>query len=323
MNNDFNLHKGQGFFGLKPETGKLRGQFVMVPYSTLNAREGAWLRRKRLWLRRGIKSEEGRPGRLTFKVPNVMSDGREGSRIKDGPSTSTFDPVLCELAYGWWCKPGGIVLDPFAGGSVRGIVASILDRKYYGIELRKIQVEANKKQINESTSGKYKPKWVCGDANDLVADAPKADFLFTCPPYGNLEVYSDDPKDISNMSYDDFIKTYTEIIHKSLERLKENRFACVVVGNYRNKEDGTMINFVGDTIKAFESGGAKFYNDVILINPVGSSVLRVGNTFIRGHRKIVKVHQNVLVFIKGKPKKAAQQIPLCDGQDAQGAHNSQ
>jgi hypothetical protein len=27
--------------------------------------------------------------------------------------------VLCELAYRWFCPPGGLVLNPFAGGSVR------------------------------------------------------------------------------------------------------------------------------------------------------------------------------------------------------------
>lgn len=34
--------------------------------------------------------------------------------------TSIFDPVICEIAYRWFCPPGGTVLDPFAGGSVRG-----------------------------------------------------------------------------------------------------------------------------------------------------------------------------------------------------------
>ena len=43
--------------------------------------------------------------------------------------TSIFDPVLCEIAYRWFCPPAGRVLDPFAGGSVRGIVAALLGRR--------------------------------------------------------------------------------------------------------------------------------------------------------------------------------------------------
>src|SRR5690348_7500784 len=57
--------------------------------------------------------------------------------------TSIFDPVLCELSYRWFCPPGGKILDPFAGGSVRGIVASCLGFEYTGVELRAEQVAAN------------------------------------------------------------------------------------------------------------------------------------------------------------------------------------
>jgi DNA modification methylase len=63
--------------------------------------------------------------------------------------TSIFDPVLCELAYSWFSPKGGIVLDPFAGGSVRGIVASKLGRQYIGVDLRAEQVAANRKQGDE------------------------------------------------------------------------------------------------------------------------------------------------------------------------------
>src|SRR5688572_4612648 len=52
-----------------------------------------------------------------------------------GSGTSIFDPVLCELIYRWFVPPGGLVLDPFAGGSVRGIVAAMLGRRYVGVEL--------------------------------------------------------------------------------------------------------------------------------------------------------------------------------------------
>lgn len=61
---------------------------------------------------------------------------------------SIFDPVLTELAYRWFSPPGGHVLDPFAGGSVRGIVASALGRPYTGVELRPEQVAANQAQAD-------------------------------------------------------------------------------------------------------------------------------------------------------------------------------
>ena len=71
--------------------------------------------------------------------------GTEGNASEQS-GTSIFDPVLCELAYRWFCPPGGHVLDPFAGGSVRGIVAAKLGRKYVGIDLSARQIEANMEQ---------------------------------------------------------------------------------------------------------------------------------------------------------------------------------
>ena len=58
--------------------------------------------------------------------------------------TSIFDHVLCEMVYRWFCPPGGAVLDPFAGGSVRGIIAVKLGRSYTGVDLRAEQTEANR-----------------------------------------------------------------------------------------------------------------------------------------------------------------------------------
>ena len=54
-------------------------------------------------------------------------------------SNSIFDPVLCEVLYNWYSPAGGVVLDPFAGGSVLGITAEMLGRHYIGIDLSERQ----------------------------------------------------------------------------------------------------------------------------------------------------------------------------------------
>lgn len=309
--NHHNLHEGEGFFGLKPNVGPLKQRFVMPPYSILNTRDGDWQNRKRLWLRKGIKSEQGRDVEL-FNLPLTLSDGSPAGRMES--KTSIFDPTLCEIAYSWWCPPGGKVGDPFAGGSVRGVVASVLGLDYYGIELREEQVAANRAQINEATSGATPPKWRQGDSLKLAKKFPKLDFLFSCPPYGNLEVYSKQADDLSNMTHAEFLVGYRQVIKDSLARLKNNRFACFVVANYRSRDkDGKqMHNFVGETIDAFEACGAMFYNDIILVNSVGTGAMRANGTFCRGARKVVKNHQNVLVFVKGDPVEAAKHIPVDD-----------
>ena len=219
--------------------------------------------------------------------------------------TSIFDPVLCELAYSWFSPKGGTVLDPFAGGSVRGVVASRLGRQYIGVELRAEQVEANRLQGDELCPD-LPPVWHTGDSRniDRICADVQADFVFSCPPYADLEVYSDDPKDLSTLKYEDFKPAYFEIIAKSCARLKEDRFACFVVGDVRDKK-GNYYNFVGDTVEAFRAAGLHFYNEAILVTSVGSLPIRVGRQFKAG-RKRGKTHQNVLVFVKGDGKRATQ-----------------
>lgn len=229
------------------------------------------------------------------------------SQIKSG--TSIFDPVLCELSYRWFSPVDGIVLDPFAGGSVRGIVASKLGRKYFGCDLRSEQVDANKDQADAICSEKDPlPVWVAGDSREIDKHHPdvEADFLFSCPPYADLEVYSDDERDLSTLEYEEFRKAYAEIIAKSVAMLKNDRFACFVVGEVREKNKaGFYNNFVLDTIMAFEAAGARFYNEMILLTSVGTLALRAGRTF-SSSRKIGKTHQNILVFCKGDPWKAVE-----------------
>ena len=108
----------------RPSRGKLADEFVIPPMSILDARTGWWLDRKRAWIAQGVgeapsDSAAGRPG-------GTFSNGIES--IKPGVQTgmSIFDPVLCEIMYRWFTPVGAQILDPFAGGSCRGIVASFL-----------------------------------------------------------------------------------------------------------------------------------------------------------------------------------------------------
>ena len=220
--------------------------------------------------------------------------------------TSIFDPVLCETQYLWFTKGGDTILDPFAGGSVRGIVAVEMGRHYCGIDLRPEQVEANTANAEACCTGEH-PAWICGDSTNILDLAPgEYDFLFTCPPYGDLEVYSDDPRDISNMSDDDFDKAYEKILRDSVSMLADDRFACVVVGNYRDKR-GYLRDLVGLTVRAMESAGARYYNDFVFVTPCGSLPIRAGKPF-QASRKMGRTHQYCLCFIKGDPAKAAKRL---------------
>jgi DNA modification methylase len=284
--------------------GSLSARFIVPPFTILDARQGYWQERKQAWLALGIESEEGRAENMMGLSEAMRLDRTPGGT----PSTSVFDPVLCELVYRWFARPGFRVLDPFAGGSVRGIVAAKLGLRYTGVELRKEQVQANKEQ-GARILGKSDAtaEWIEGDSR--TAELPGgawADLLFSCPPYGNLEVYSDDERDLSAMSESDFEGAYAEIIARGLSLLKPNRFACFVVGDYR-RDDGFYQGLPQLTIDCFERAGAKLYNEAVLVTAVGTLSMRVAHFFPRG-RKLGKSHQNVLVFFKGDPERIGEEL---------------
>lgn len=435
-------------------------------------------------------------GGLTLGTTIPPYDGQRDSAATPAQTgTSIFDPVLCEIAYRWFCPPGGLVLDPFAGGSVRGIVAAYLGRRYIGVDLSERQCEANRvqheaifaekppadpaapvsvkisaamarlkfngcdpdyirdvchasccqssaapggtlitihpseqkaiearggiveagllqsigkrcpfksaddlcglhftpdkpfgciaspftltqagtlivrnryKMLKCYDDGRRQPaykafrasldlifgpeeaaridreldagggdlmasmsrknydmlrdndaikrgeldggepasaEWIAGDSRQALP-ACEADFVFSCPPYADLERYSDDPADISTMDYPAFREAYFDIIKQACARLKPDSFAAFVVGEVRDKR-GHYVDFIGDTVQAFRDAGLEYYNEGILITAVGSLPIRVGRQF-SGARKLGKTHQNVLVFVKGSGKRAAE-----------------
>jgi hypothetical protein len=572
----------------------LADRFLVPPFSVLNAREGWWQDRKREWIDLGIEGELGREDkpRTWYLAPperhsgGVVPEGSADRRADDGVvegvdgllygagSTSIFDPVLTELVYRWFSPPGGHVLDPCAGGSVRGIVAAKLGRPYTGIELRQNQVDANERQrdeiladghaivpdvprdsmpeftpierhgniwmkredlytfagvrgakvrtclhfierakasekgvvtagsrqspqvnfvaqianrldvpcrvhvpsgeltpevlaargagakviqhengyntviiararedaeergwievpfgmesqeavdftkpqvpsvfpegvsriINACGSGMTlagilwglveneidipvvaicvsraptkrldewappnwremvtliehpidyhipasgnvfdgvildpyyeakcidyledddllwvsairpsavpavapSPTWICGDGQEaawLLPEGTRADLVFTCPPYGDLEVYSDDARDLSTMKYDDFIQSFAVIMSAAWEHLNDDSFAVLVVGDYRDR-DGYFHNFPGDVIRFMQEIGYKYLNEAVLVTKLSSLPIRVGRQFDIS-RKMGKTHQQCLTFVKGDAKRAA------------------
>jgi DNA modification methylase/Fe-S-cluster containining protein len=470
--------------GVTVDKGALAARWGVAPFSILDAKRAEWQDRKRTWMGLGIKSELGRDG-----MEECLNTGiGEKYGRKEMTGVSIFDPVLCELMYKWFCPPGGNILDPFAGGSVRGIVAHSLGYKYTGIDIRAEQVISNRQQAEEILGKDDIPNWITGDSSvvlpgadpsmpakvkisakslkqkfqpceaeyikkvchgrccegsdglmvtvhdtevdkfskltkldgnfildesgtgicpfkkddlcsihedkpfgckaspftlnknntliirnryrmlrcyntneavpayqahrwslvqifgekevdrivaeiengsdDVYAnidphimrmikdnDASKHpgrtggssfNMLFTCPPYADLEVYSDMEGDISNMEYNQFREAYFDIISKGCAKLDDNSFAAIVVGEVRGK-DGSYYNFVGDTIAAFMDAGLAYYNEIVFATMIGTLPIRAGRPFEQS-RKIGKTHQNILVFCKGDPKKAASKI---------------
>jgi len=288
--------------------GALTDVYGTPPFTVLDANRGSWRKRKAAWyelLERGA----GRDGDLLIDGGGqALADAKTGALTR----TSVFDPVLAELLVRWYSAKGAKVLDPFAGGPERGLVSAALGRDYTGLEIRPEQVEANRRQAAALGVGMEQAHWVEADSAALLdaVDGPNAgreqiiaDMVLGCPPYYDLEVYSELEGDISDApTYQDFLTQYRRIVWHTVDRLREDRFAAWVVGDIRDKR-GMLRGFPGDTIRAFEDAGAKLYNEAVLVTLAGTAGLRAG-MYMRTGRKLARTHQTVLVFVKGDPKKA-------------------
>lgn len=306
---------GPDIFGKPAQSalaGKLGKRFAVPPFGVLDARAGYWSERKQAWLGLGLKSEVGRDA----KAYNI-GDGytfADGHTLKANKTlTSVFDPVLCELVYRWFVPPNGTVLDPFAGGSVRGVVASFIGHRYTGVDIRPEQVAANREQADVIGCEVWRggvPEWVEGNSSfltDAMAGRPPFDAVFTCPPYYDLETYGGPDGDGSMLpDYDAFLDWYAGVFAQCAELLAADRFMSVVVGEIRD-DHGTLRNFVGDTISVLRACGLSYFNDAMLVTMVGTAAVRAEQ--FRKNRKLVRGHQWLLVFYKGNPQDVAKRWP--------------
>jgi DNA modification methylase len=207
-----------------------------------------------------------------------------------------------------------IIIDPFAGGSVRGLIAAAMGLRYIGVDISVEQITANLEQVpgfknryQDITKGhsfwNIDPEWVEGDALDLVGmdNLPQADLIFMCPPYYNLEVYSDNPLDLSTCgSYPEFLDKMDTVLWACGERLKPDRFMVIAIGDLRD-DVGFNYGLIADLIKVAQGREFGLYNEAILLTPVGSLPVRVGKQFSL-NRKLGRAHQHILIFYKGDPK---------------------
>jgi len=286
----FNMGELTGFES-QYERHPLAKEFIVPPFSVLDTKQGYWQERKKKWSILICDKAETRESLLSKKnshnIMNIVNDG-----------TSILDPVLSEVIVRWFGIKGGKTFDCFAGDSVFGYVSTYMGHSFTGIELRKEQCDLNNKRISEIKNN-AKSKYICDDGRNVLKHIKPVsqDLFFSCPPYFDLEVYSDLENDASNQkSYNDFIGLIDTALTNSMKCLKKNRFAAIVVSDIRDKK-GAYRGFPDDIKQIMKKSGLVIYNELILVNTCGTLPRRVRGSMKT--RKVGRMHQNVLIFYKG------------------------
>ena len=108
------------------------------------------------------------------------------------------------------------------------------------------------------------------------------------------------------LPYEEFREAHARIIAAATARLQNDRFAAWVISDVRDKR-GAYRGLVVDTIRAFEAAGLSFHNDAVILNATATAGLRAERPF-RATRKLTRVHQHLLIFVKGDAKRAATRL---------------
>ena len=323
---------GSGSQNSQPESS-LFDRFIVPPFSLLDTRKGYWQDRKKKWYDiigdMGESRNDTLVTSLEIKYKDLYQRTREhrkelGLSFKEyiekyvsqedlekeqakivAQGVSILDPVMAEIVCRWFGQENGKAFDCFAGDSVFGFVSAYLGNDFTGVELREKQAALNNERV-EGMNARY----ICDDGQNVAQhiEPESQDLLFSCPPYFDLEKYSDLPNDASNQgSYEGFIKILENAFTGAVSCLKQNRFAAICVGDVRDKNTGFYYDFCGDIKRIFKENGMRLYNEIILVEQTASTALRASRYM--DSRKVAKTHQHLLVFFKGDPKKIKKEFP--------------
>ncbi len=253
-----------------------------------------WSTTTTIWRVRDWRRLTGETGHDGTRAETMRKDH---DSIYTGTSSIFPAPLMEYIVLRYGGPAGGKILDTFAGGPPRAVVSSLMGMEYHGIELRREQIDENVAVLKELKLDNV--TYYEGDGTYANIESPEGGFdcAITCPPYWQLEHYSNLPDDLSNLgSYDEFDSSILRCAHAHYPLMKPRAFVCFVVAPFRDKKSGELIDFPGHTVKNFKAAGFTYWQQVVLTKNFASAAVRSTNAW-RGH-KLVPCHEFLLVFKK-------------------------
>jgi len=158
------------------------------------------------------------------------------------------DQALFSLDY--YTRPNDVILDPFQGRGTTAITSLYLERRFIGFEINPVSLNKTKEVIQNHLDVED-DRWCihegCGcEMKSLENESEIIDGIFSSPPYyGSPESYTEDPRDLCNMSIKDFdekidlmFSNISRLIKKSDYEKKIFYPIIFVVGTYRKGKEG-------------------------------------------------------------------------------------
>jgi ParB family chromosome partitioning protein len=148
----------------------------------------------------------------------------------------------------YFAQSGHVVVDAMAG-------SGMIERVY---EDRKRWLGAEQLEINVLMFDLH-PTQPAIDEHNLLDSFPvaHADYIFLDPPYWGRchRAYSDDPRDLANMSQEEFVVALNAIARNCASAQSEGGLCTVLMGNYTDVTTGMVILFIEAVRDAWRLAG--------------------------------------------------------------------
>jgi DNA modification methylase len=175
--------------------------------------------------------------------------------------------------------------------TMQNVINSIQDKEAKFLkmqdEMRLAILSNTKKQVNQTESKSYLGedyKLILGDCVEEVAKLPEnsIDYSFFSPPFGALYVFSNDPKDMSNVkNNDEFLEHFKYLISDLLRVIKPGRLVSIHMMQSTTLlgRDGfySIVDFRGDLIRLFQDCGFYFHAENMIRKDPKTAAIRTKN----------------------------------------------
>ena len=191
------------------------------------------------------------------EVINLVNNDKDLHHLKTSTQFGTIpirlhqmnpDQIVFTLDY--YTRPNDVILDPFNGRGSSAITSLYLERRFIGFDINQASLNKTKEVITnhlDVTDDRWTLYEGCGcEMKELESESEIIDAVFGSPPYyDKAESYSDDPRDLCNMSIEEFDQKIDQMFGNISRLIKRSDYEkkifypiIFVVGTSRKGSDG-------------------------------------------------------------------------------------
>ena len=237
-----------------------------------------------------------------FYNPGLRKKGKGAAGVGRKKKLSEFSPLLAQRIVEYWSDEDDLIIDPFAGRGTRVLVAKAMDRRSIGLDISWEFIShinnkaADKRSLEDFIDDReiYVPMAVHTDSRFMPIPDETADFIYSCPPYWNIEKYEHRDGQLADIDdYKEFLREMGNIFKECYRILKNGKFMVIVVQDFRLWKKFYALG--AHTVQEIENAGFAMYDNVIRSYTTN---LAAKIPDAKAQKFTVKMHEYVIVARK-------------------------